>query len=118
FALMYFVIIAAFAILLSEGLPPPEWNLLEQTAARLGYHHHWSSLTLAAALLQVPLAAIIALTVSRRTLRARDGTPAGDTLSEDRYANGGLFVAGTLFAGMVVTFLFTDWLGLVRRNWG
>src|SRR5438477_12186336 len=114
---MYFVIIAAFAILLSDGLPPPDWNVLDHVVRRFALSGGAGTAPLFINLLQIPMAAIDAYIVSRRTLRARDGTPAGEARSEDHYATGSLVLAGVLFGGLMVCFLFSGWLDLVRRQW-
>src|SRR4051812_36637787 len=99
---MYFVIIAAFAVLLSDGLPPPEWNAFSHLAAWTGRPINHYHATLALVLLQIVIVAGVAAWVTRRALRARDGTPAGDLRSEDRYSTGGLVLAGAVFTSMMV----------------
>src|ERR1043166_8092437 len=110
---MDFILIAAFAILLTDDLPPPEWNALGQLVSSLHLTAHASAITLAVLLAQIPLLALLGWRNARRALREQDGTAQGDIRVEDRYSTSGYRLLGIQLGCLFATFLGTDWLTLV-----
>ena len=115
--MIYFVFIAAFAVLLSDGLPPPQWNVLGRCARWLGMESRETALTLAFVAAHVGVLVAVAWWVRRRALSARDGTSEGDVRLEDRHALGANVLNTVLLIGMLSSFLGTGWLDLVRSRW-
>ncbi|MBX3396104.1 MAG: M48 family metalloprotease [Phycisphaerae bacterium] len=112
---MYFVIIMAFALVLSDNLPPEACNLFRS------YPFHsptaiWG--TLAIVLGQIVLVGCYAGIQRRRTSRHFDGTPFGHDAAVDAY---GRFQDSLLFvlAGfLVLSIVCTPWVQIVRVLWG
>lgn len=111
---MYLVIVVAFALLLTDGLPPAGWNLVHRLARAYGFSSRESAATWAIALGQIGLVGLIALVLARRTRAARDGTPDGDLRVEERYTQSGMVLTGALMALVPLVYLCTSWLPLVR----
>jgi len=113
---MYFVIIMAFALVLSDGLPPERCDIFGGAWAEGGRVATLG--TLAIALGQLPLVWIVALIGRWRSLARLDGTTEGHDHAIDTHA---YFQQCLLFmlAGMLVlTMVFTPWARLIRVEWG
>lgn len=112
---MYFVIIMAFALVLSDNLPPEACNLFRSHP----FHSPiaiWG--TLAIAIGQVLLVGCYAAIQRRRTARHFDGTQIGHDSAVDSY---GRFQDSLLFvlAGfLVLSTVCTPWVQIVRVLWG
>lgn len=111
---MYLVIVIIFALLLTDNLPPQGWNLLDRLVAGVGFTPASTAWVLIVVFGQILLVALVAAFLARRTLRARDGTPDGDFLVEDRFAQSGLILTGLLMTIVPLVMLCTNWLPLVR----
>ncbi len=110
---MYFVIIMAFALVLSDGLPPERCDIFGGASAagsRLG--------TLAIALGQLVVIWIVAIVGRRRALGKLDGTPAGHDRGIDTHASFQQLLLYLLAGLLVLTMVFTPWARLVREDWG
>lgn len=112
---MYFLVIMAFALVLSENLPPQQSNLfsglpLTGAASLFG--------TLAIVLAQLPVVWAVARWARRKTLARLDGTLEGHDAAADAFAywqQAMLFVLGGF---LVVSMLLTPWPVLIRDGWG
>ncbi|HWL95334.1 MAG TPA: M48 family metallopeptidase [Phycisphaerae bacterium] len=112
---MYFVIIMAFALVLSDSLPPQALNLF---AGRSSWSGPAYQATIAIAFGQLLLIAGYAWWMRRRTLSRIDGTPEGHDAAADTY---GRFQHGLLFvlsALLVLTLVCTPWTAIGRTIWG
>jgi len=114
---MYFAILIAYALLLTDGVPPPQWDLLSRLLSTLHLSAWRGEATVGFALLQIPAAALTALWVRRRALRARNGTWEGDVELEDRYARGGFVLLCVMTAWSNASLLLTGLLPMLRREW-
>lgn len=110
---MYFVIIMAFALILSDGLPPERCDIfggVSMEASRLG--------TLAIALGQLVLIWVVALVARRRALGKLNGTAAGHDRAIDTHAYFQQLLLYLLAGLLILTIVFTPWARLVREDWG
>ncbi len=105
---MYFIVIMAFAFVLSDDLPPPELDLL---AGRQGA-------TLAVAVGQILVLALAAWFVRRVTLRRLDGSPKGYDRAIQALSTGQFILQLLLAAMLAGTMILTPWAPLVRHQWG
>ncbi len=112
---MYFVVIMAFALVLSENLPPQQCNLLAGYSVSGGAG---LQATLAIALGQLPLVAVIAIWGARGTLARLDGTAEGHDRAADRFAVVHQVLLFILAGLLILTLICTPWAPLVRLNWG
>ncbi len=114
---MYFVVIMAFALVLTDGLPPERLNLLGGPPWNVG-RPLWA--TLAVVALQLLVVAGVGLLYRQRLLRMLDGTEAGHERASNLYAAAQrrLLVVVAIF--LVATLLLTPWAGLARspEGWG
>lgn len=112
---MYFVVIMAFALILSDTLPPKQCNLFPDLPVTEG-----RSLigTLAIIFGQLIAVGVLAAFARRKAISKLDGTPEGHDDASDTFVffqQVFLFVlAGLLILNMV----FTPWPTLVRVGWG
>lgn len=109
---MYFIVIMAFALVLSEKLPV-ETVLFFRADSTPG---EW--LTVGLILLQIPIMALLAGIGSIRTQYRLDGTPEGHDDAADElswFQQIELFVVAAM---LVVTMVCTDWPTIVRDHWG
>lgn len=111
---MYFVIILAFAIVLSEDLPPPQLNLLSRGFFNVSDPY---AATLGWVLAQVLLIPALALLLRRRVNHAF-GVPGGADLAAQRFARGQLALLVLLAGALLVTNLCLPWSPIVRTRWG
>ena len=112
---MYFVIIMAFALVLSDTLPPDRCNLFPDLPVTRG-----KSLfgTLGIVFGQILLVYVGALWARGRARCKLDGTLSGHDAAADSFAffqQAALFV---LAAMLILTMVFTPWPTLVRIGWG
>lgn len=111
---MYFLVIMAFALVLSDALPPDRLNLLSAAPVTQG-----TSLigTLAVAIGQLPLVFLAAVLARRRSRAKLDGTAEGHDRAADSFVffqQAALFVLAGL---LILTMVFTPWVALVRGGW-
>jgi len=108
---MHFIVIMAFALLLSDGLPPDRLDLLagadSPTAATL--------LLVAAQLVIITFAAAVA---NRRTLAALAGDHGPFDHAANTFSSAQRLLLGMIAATLVVTMVMTPWTRLVREGWG
>ncbi len=109
---MYFVIIMAFALVLSDDLPPRQLNIFGD---RPPTEPAVLTAMLAFVLSQIALVAMVALVARRRTLAALDGTPVGQNLAIRKFAQGQFFLLGLLAGCLMATIVCTPWASMVRR---
>ncbi len=113
---MYFLVVVAFALLLTDGLPSERWNLLPLRPGDSG-------LAAARPTLAVALSGIVAVGLAARVcnflaLRRHDGSSRGlDRLAETS-VRGGHVVLGLLGGFVAFHFLCTPWIPVVRFRWG
>lgn len=108
---MYFLVIMAFAFVLSDNLPPAGFNLM---AGRL----NWEGMTLSMAFGQIAVVAAAAWIVRRKSLRRLDGTPQGYDRATQLFSTGQFVLLLLIAALLTVTMTLTPWASLVRRQWG
>jgi len=104
---MYFLIIMAFAFVLSEGLPPDVCNLFPRDSA------------LGPVIVNLAfLLAVVALSwiARRRVLKRLDGSEAGIERAIDEMALWQQALIGLLAVGLVFSVIFTPWIPLIREN--
>lgn len=114
---MYFVVIMAFAMILTDDLPPARMNLLGGPPWDAGRPLHGA---LAAVVVQLLLVAAASLVYRRAILRRLNGTEAGHDHAGNLYsvAQRRLLVLITVL--LVGTLLLTPWASLIRgpQGWG
>lgn len=115
---MYFVLIIAFALLLTDGLPLPGWDVVDMLLRPLGRPFDRSLLTVGLLASIVPALGFTAWWLGRRACKARDGTPFGEDEMESRYSFAGWVLNCALAALISGLLLFTGWLDIVRSDWG
>lgn len=104
---MYFLVIMAFAFVLSDDLPPPELDLLA----------HWPRATLAVAGGQIVAMALVAWFVRRHTLRRLDGSAKGQDRAIETFSRGQFALTVLLAAMLAATMILTPWAMIVRQQW-
>jgi Zn-dependent protease with chaperone function len=108
---MYFVVILAFALVLSDELPPPQfrsfWGRPEGDPLL-------PILVLGVIVGQLALVAAVAWWNRRRVLARLDGTDDGHDRAADAFAQGQAIVLVILAAALVGTTVLTPWAHLVR----
>ncbi len=112
---MYFIIIMAFALVLSDNLPPPQFNMFGSRPPGSGFPY---LATLAIVVLQVAIVGLLAALARRRARRCLDGSNEGHEDAADTYADfqeNLLFILG---GALALTHLFTPWSIIVRHVWG
>ncbi|MFQ5429683.1 MAG: M48 family metallopeptidase [Phycisphaerae bacterium] len=112
---MYFVVILAFALVLSDTLPPRQCNLFAGQPLTRGLPLFGTLAVIAGQFLIVWALAWIA---RRKTLARLDGTGDGHDAAADTYAFYQQVFLFVLAGGLVLTMVFTPWAGLVRAGWG
>lgn len=106
---MYFLIIMAFAFVLSEGLPPNACNLFRSAPI--------SGMVLLVAG-QLALVALAAWLGRRRALALLDGTAAGHDRAVDSLARSQQVLLGILATALVLTMVCSPWTRALRQGWG
>ncbi len=105
---MYFVVIMAFAFVLSEGLPPERMNLLRA----------WPIAGPFAVIAVYLIAVVIAAAVGRKnTLRHLNGTEDGHETAIDALTDSHQLLLWIIATGLTVLMLLTPWARLVRDIW-
>jgi len=113
---MYFVIIMAFALVLSDGLPPERCDIFGGLSADGGRGAAFG--TLAIALGQLVGVWVVAGVARRRALGKLDGTAAGHDRAIDTHAHFQQYLLFILAGFLILTMVFTPWSRLVRDDWG
>lgn len=111
---MYFVIIMAFALVLSDNMPPEPCNFFQGRS----YHVpgvYWG--TMAIALGQILAVAGYALWMRRGTIRLLDGTPKGHDNATDEYGWFQHILLFVLSGFLILTVVCTPWTQIVRHAW-
>ena len=105
---MYFVVIMAFAFVLSEGLPPEQFDLFPRRPAEA------AAVMIA---LQLMMVIVTAWWGRRRTLARLDGSFDGQEEAADRLTTTHHVILWMLAIWLIVTMVCTQWAPLVRRIW-
>jgi STE24 endopeptidase len=105
---MYFVVIMAFALVLTSGLPPEQLNLCRAwpTSGPIG--------VVAAEIL---LVVVSSLAFRRRVLGRLDGTDRGHEDAVDTLTRAHQVLLGVITLGLVAMMLFTPWASQIRAAW-
>jgi len=114
---MYFIVIMAFAFVLSEDLPPRGFSILPIPPG-LVYPARLVISTLSMVVIPVLLTCAVAWLVRRRTLRAVASTGHPDDRAAEVYANGQRVLVGMIGAALAGVMLTTPWMRLLRDVWG
>lgn len=118
---MYFLVIIAFSLLLANGLPPPEANLIPLDPLRDPGLNGAALRTLLAAAGTILAAGIVGAIGNRLTLRkTRDPEADGDDVLDaalDGQSRAGLMLLITVAAGLIGLMVLTPWVPLVRGIW-
>jgi STE24 endopeptidase len=110
---MYFVVILAFAFVLSDNLPPEQLSLFSAAGGSDG--RPWPAMT-AVALGQVMLIAVLALFLSRRiTTRLGVARDAHEKAAQ-RFAAAQRIILGVVAATLIATMILTPWAPLMREG--
>lgn len=112
---MYFVVIMAFALVLSEGLPPEGCDLLARTAVGRLHPVLGVLAIVCGQLLAVGVAAAVS---SRLTTTRLDPTPKGHDRSVNTLSKCHRVLLGIIATALVGTMVFTSWPRVVREDWG
>ena len=116
---MYFVVIMAFALVLSDALPPSQC-LLPVFRALPGRSITGGAPLVATLAVIVAQLAIVALAagVSRRLTLARlDGTAVGHDRATETYSFCQRMLLGIIAVALAITLVLTPWAPLVREGW-
>ena len=108
---MYFVIIMAFALVLSEKLPPEGFSFIPFGTANT------VAATLGIVLLQIPLVALLAGVGATRTLYRLDGSDRGHDDAADELSFFQHITMVTVAGFLVTSMVFTPWSRVVRETW-
>jgi len=111
---MYFVVIMAFAFLLSEGLPPAGFDLLRRIP---GGEDRLPALLLTVALGQIIVIAAVAVLARMAVLRRLGSTPESHEQAINLLSFYHRTLLGLLSAALAGTMLLTPWLDYVRLAW-
>lgn len=111
---MYFVVIMAFAFLLSEGLPPAGFDLLRRIP---GSEYRLPALLLAVAVGQIIVIAAVAFLARTAVLRRLGSTPESHERAINLLSSYQRILLGLLSAALAGTMLLTPWLDYVRLAW-
>jgi len=109
---MYFVVIMAFALVLSDRLPVAGGSILPGAPAL----HQWAALGIVLA--QIPLLALISGIGAVRTQYRLDGTDAGHDEAADELSWFQQFEMVVVSAFLLFTMVSTPWPQVVREVWG
>jgi len=108
---MYFVIIMAFALVLSEKLPPEGFSLIPFATGNT------VAATLGIVLLQIPVVALMAGIGATRTMYRIDGTDRGHNAAADELSFFQHMCMVTVAGFLVTSMIFTPWARVVRETW-
>jgi len=111
---MFFIVIMAFALVLSEGLPPSQCNLFAGSPYTAG-----SPLigTLTIVVAQLLLVAAAAFVSSRLTIGRLDYAAEGHDRAINTFSRCHRVLLGIVAFALVATMIFTPWAPLVREGW-
>lgn len=112
---MFFIIIMAFALVLSDNLPPPQLNIFRASPPGSGTAY---LATLAIVALQVVVVAALASRTRRRAARHFDGTVEGHERAADDFADFQETLLFVLGGALAFTQVCTPWTLIVRHVWG
>ncbi|MBN2560924.1 MAG: M48 family metalloprotease [Phycisphaerae bacterium] len=111
---MYFVVIMAFALVLSDNLPPEQCNLLPGPSLTHGTPLIGTLAVLAAQLIIVATTAFVS---NRLTLSRLDDTAEGYDRAANTLALCQRVLLGIIATALAMTMIFTPWAPLVREGW-
>jgi STE24 endopeptidase len=111
---MHFIIIMAFALVLSDDLPPDRCNLLSGPSLTQGRPLIGTLVVVVGQLLLIAAASYAA---SRMTAARLDNTAEGHERTANAFARSQRFLLAIVAAALVGTLIFTPWAPLVRRGW-
>lgn len=111
---MYFLIIMAFALVLSENLPPAQLNLFDGLPVTAGASLY---ATLALILVQFPVVWAVSMFARRKVVAHLDGTADGHDDAADAHASAQTWLLFLLAGFLILNMLFTPWSTLVRDGW-
>ncbi len=106
---MHFVVIMAFAFVLSDNLPPAQFRWWDGTPV-MG--------TVAWAMGQVLGIAVVAWFMRRVAVARFDGSPAGHDRALSALSRGHVVLLATIVSTLTATMLFSPWAMIVREKWG
>jgi len=115
---MYFIVIMAFALVLSDDLPPRPFSLFalpDGPGMPLPARSVWGTLALVAA--QLAIVVGTAWIIRRRTLRNLAKQPNQVDTAAGVFSDGQRVLLGMIAAALVVTMVGTPWSPLVRDDW-
>lgn len=115
---MYFIVIMAFAFVLSDNLPPARFSRLFWAPVSGPMPTGVVLSTLVMVIAPVVLTVLAAVLVRGRTLRAIRVAGHADDHAAETYARGQRLLIGMMGAALAATMLTTPWMRLVRFDWG
>lgn len=114
---MYFIVIMAFAFVLSDNLPPARFSMFRMPVAGplpTGVVINTLIMVVAPIVLTLATAACIRI----HTLRKIKTAGQADDPVAETYARGQRLLVGMMGAALAATMLTTPWMRLVRQDWG
>lgn len=114
---MYFIVIMAFAFVLSEDLPPRGFSLFPVPAGGV-FPARIVLGTLLMVVVPILVTAATAWLVRNRTLRCIREKGHPDDRAAETYANGQRVLIGMIGAALAGIMLATPWMKLLRDGWG
>lgn len=111
---MYFLIIMAFALVLSDSLPPRSCNLFTHLPMTQGSTLYG---TLAVVIAQIVLLPLVAHVISRRTQAKLNGSADAHDDATDYFSRGQQNIIYLLSGALIFTMVFTPWSPLVLNGW-
>jgi STE24 endopeptidase len=115
---MYFIVILAFALVLTDNLPPAGWSLLPLDTGNLAQDAFAARLTLAIAASLVVATGLAALFCNRMALRHADGSERGLDRVQEWHNHGNHVVLVMVPLSLCVLLIGTPWMPLARETWG
>lgn len=112
---MYFVIIMAFALVLSDSLPPETCNIFRSLAPNSPIPY-WGTLAMAAG--QIAMVGAYSAFTRTKTLRLLNGTQQGHDNATDEYGWWQQILLYVLSGFLILTLICTPWVLIVRNDWG
>lgn len=111
---MYFVVIMAFALVLSEDLPPERCDVISGLGLSQGGP---AAATLLFVVAQMALVAAGAFWAARGVVRQLANTAEGHDRAASRFARSERVLMGLVAVLLVCTIVFTPWAPVVREGW-
>jgi len=114
---MYFIVIMAFAFVLSDNLPPQQISryFLRFAGPSPTRVVVWTLVTIVVPIL---LTLSVAAWLRIRTLRQIRTTGSADDPVAETYARGQRLLIGMIGTALAATMLLTPWMRMVRQDWG